>query len=366
MDTTQSPIDAIARLGAAPPKVLITDFRMPEIDGVQVLREARRLAPDTVRILLTSHADRENVIEAINEGKIYRFMSKPWDNDELAALVQEAIAAHELSRAAHLNLQIGRDVEEIGALQRDMLPGNKPHLVSGETAMAYHAAEHVSGDYADVFALNNDRTALILGDVCGHGIGAALFVFTARALLRSALTDGVDLDVAMARTNRFLCQDMAEGRFMTLFAGIFDPHAGALLYANAGQAFPFVLRGDDVTELERTALPFGLLENADYGSLKEIEFDHHSTIFACSDGLLEARNANGDYFGAPLLAKTLADAEDKAPDTLLGEVRKALTEFRGAIDDDLSMLAYRPKPNQPKQTNPNTTKCGTGFGVAQP
>ena len=342
IETTTDPIDGVARLATAPPKVLITDFRMPGMNGVEVLREARTLAPDTIRILLTSHADREHIIEAINDGKIYRFVAKPWDDDSLAALVEEAMGAHDHARAARRNQHIGRDVARIGALQRDMLPGHVPHGVAGETAMLFQPAEHVSGDYVDVIPLTHGRTALILGDVCGHGIGAALFVFTARALLRSALIDGVALGDAVERTNRFLCRDMAEGRFMTLFAAIHDPYAGCLEYVNAGQAYPQIFRAGEWTELERTALPLGLTEDADYRRVAFIEFDSETTMFACSDGLLEARNEDGDCFGSERLRGALESRDDPAPQAMLDRVRASLLEFRGAVDDDLTILAFRP------------------------
>ncbi|MDH3593096.1 MAG: fused response regulator/phosphatase, partial [Planctomycetota bacterium] len=298
--TVSDPYEAVALLAAAPPKVLITDFRMPGLDGLAVLQEARRVAPETVRVLLTAQADREHVIDAINLGKIFRFVAKPWNDDELASIVREGLAAFAATRVTHANHRLRADVARLGEIQRAMLPGVRPSALRGEVACTFHPAEHISGDYVDAFPVGRNRTALLLGDVCGHGIGVALFVFTARALLRSSLADGIPLDTTLTRVNRFLCRDMGEGRFMTLFAGIHDAQTGILQYANAGQAFPFVVRHEGVEELGRTALPLGLTEDADYTACREVPFDE-ATLFAFSDGLVEARDADGELFGEEAL-----------------------------------------------------------------
>ena len=114
--------EAVRMIPDVGPDVVLLDMRMPGMNGVEVLREARTLAPDTVRILLTSHADREHIIEAINDGKIYRFVAKPWDDDSLAALVEEAMGAHDHARAARRNQHIGRDVARIRSLFGERTP----------------------------------------------------------------------------------------------------------------------------------------------------------------------------------------------------------------------------------------------------
>ena len=95
VETTEDPRQAVTILGERPPKVLLTDYQMPELTGLDVLRAARSAAPDTIRVLLTGHADRAAIIDAINVGRIFRYVAKPWNNESLLAVIREALEAHQ-------------------------------------------------------------------------------------------------------------------------------------------------------------------------------------------------------------------------------------------------------------------------------
>ena len=353
VETTLDPHEAIAILGERPPKVLVTDFRMPEMDGVEVLRRAKELAPDTVRILLTGQADKENIIEAINAGRLFRYIAKPWDNESFARVVDEAIALYDANQKRRAELHEANDerqnlraaVDSVGDIQRSLLPTDNLEVVGAEAACSLTFCEHATGDYVDAVRLKGGRTALIVGDVCGHGLGASLFVFTARALLRSGLIDGHSLADVVARTNRFLCADMAGGRFLTLFVGIHDPARETLQYLSAGHN-PVLLFGDEgeVRELARTAIPLGIVEEADFTEVNTVPLRADETLFAYTDGVVEARHGELGLFGEERLIDTVVQARGKRPAGLLRSIREALDEFvgPGAPQDDMSLLAYRP------------------------
>lgn len=350
VESTTDPYAALEVLAKRPPRVLVTDFRMPELDGVEVLKESRRLAPDTVRILLTGQADKENIIEAINAGKIFRYVAKPWDNEAFAALIVEAIEDHESHghrRAAEVERHTLKEaVASVGDLQRSILP-EALRVVDADAACSYSFCEHATGDYVDAFALPDGRTALLAGDVCGHGLGAALFVFTARALLRSGLTDGKDLADVVERTNRFLCRDMEDGRFLTLFAAVHDPARESLAYVNAGHASPLLVGEDEVRELPRTALPLGIADGALFDNVQEIPLRPDETLFAYTDGLTEARNPDRELFGVPRLVEVLEHARHLAPCDLLTRIRNVVLAWADGVEveDDVALLALRPHPS---------------------
>ena len=135
---------------------------------------------------MTGQADRKNIIEAINDGGIFRFVAKPWHNEALCALVREALQAHEFAREGS---SLRGQVELVGEIQREILPRTLD-TAEAQTACWATPCEFASGDYVDTLALPGRRTAILVGDVSGHGLGAAIFVFTARALLRSGLQEG--------------------------------------------------------------------------------------------------------------------------------------------------------------------------------
>jgi serine phosphatase RsbU (regulator of sigma subunit) len=347
IEATEDPRRAVEILGARPPRVLVTDYHMPEMDGVAVLRAARRLAPDTVRILLTAGADSRQIIDAINVGRIFRFVAKPWNDDAFAALMREAIEAHDQERL-HSSAEEERHslrmmLRRVRKLQVELSPPRHSVLENGEVACASTACAHATGDYVDVVPLDRDRTALIVGDVAGHGVEAALFVFEARALVRWGLEEGDGLPAVVARANRTLCRDMSGGRFLTLFAAVHDAASGQLEYVNAGHMPAFVAGADGVRELEKTGLPLGLMEDARH-EVRRVSFGPGELLFAYTDGLTEARDAGDEFFGVEGVKATLTGGPLR-PSEQLRAVTDALLAFAGedATRDDLTLLAYRPR-----------------------
>ena len=353
-ETTSDPREALAVLNERPPQVLITDFRMPQIDGVQVLREARRVAPDTVRILLTARAEQANIIAAINEGRIFRFVAKPWDNDHLADVVREALEAHALFTrspgqaldAENDRQQLRAAVERVGELHQSFCPAGAVRMDTGEAACFAAPYEHASGDYVDVVSLARGRTAVLIGDVAGHGLEAALLGFAARSLLRSGLLEGGDLSSVVEQTNRSLCRDQRGGRFMTLFAGIHDTEQSTLSYVNAGHLSPLLFGAGGMRKLSSTGLPLGLTMDSAYEPPGPVSFLAGDLLFAFTDGLTEARNEAKEFFGDSRVGRQVEATLDLAPADQIAAIRAALKGFaaNARAQDDLSLLAYRALP----------------------
>jgi sigma-B regulation protein RsbU (phosphoserine phosphatase) len=217
-------------------------------------------------------------------------------------------------------------------------------LETGEAACASAPCEHATGDYVDVLPIGRERTALLVGDVSGHGVEAAFFVFTARAMVRWGLGEGGALENVVARMNRLLCRDMSSGKFLTLFAAVHDADAGTLEYVNAGHVSPFVAGPGGVRELERGGLPLGLVDDARHEARRE-PFGASDLLFAFTDGLTEARDGSGEFLGTERVAATLALRPAARPQEQLRAVTDALIAFAGedATRDDLTLLAYRPR-----------------------
>lgn len=338
VETAADPRHAIAILRDRPPRVLLTDYQMPELSGLDVLREARRTAPETVRVLLTGHADRAAIIDAINVGRIFRYVAKPWSNADLTAVVREALEAHQAQRDRR---SLRQTLEMASGIQRTLLPAG---TATGVSAVSLTPCEYASGDYVDLLDLPNGRAALFMGDVCGHGMGAALFVTAARALLRSGLAEGGDLVEVVERTNRCLCRDMQDGRFLTLFTAIHDPVQETLEYINAGHAAPFVLADGDVLDLPSTGLPLGLVEGTNYARRPIVPFRSGQMVVAYTDGVTEARNAGNEFFGHERLMDLLRGREGAVPADLLTRIEETVQSFAGGrpVKDDIALLAFRP------------------------
>jgi len=351
VESTTDPREAVLRLQCRKYKVVVTDYQMPHMDGVALLREARKCAPDTVRVMLTARAEVSAAADAINTGQVFRFVSKPWQEGELAAAVRDAIAFHderesrrvERTRAETERKALGAAVVHASEIQRALLPQGRIVVHGGRAACAILPCEHATGDYVDTVALGGGRTAVLAGDVSGHGLGAALFVLTARALLRSGLQAGLELAPLLERTNAFLCRDMGGERFLTLFAAVYDGATGALTYLNGGHVPPLVCGPAGLRELPRTSLPLGVLDAARYDAARRERLAPGETLVAYTDGVLEARDAAGEFFGARRLAAHLQGRADDDPEALLGSLAEAVAAYARphGLEDDVALLALR-------------------------
>jgi DNA-binding NtrC family response regulator len=120
--TSTSPVEALERLGEAPPDVVVADYLMPVMDGIQFLSEVKERFPTATRILLTGYADKENAIRAINEVGIYRYMEKPWDNEQIRLAIQNGVERSRLIQDLQRHVtRLEEANEEVAELRERML-----------------------------------------------------------------------------------------------------------------------------------------------------------------------------------------------------------------------------------------------------
>jgi sigma-B regulation protein RsbU (phosphoserine phosphatase) len=234
-------------------------------------------------------------------------------------------------------LQLARRV------QSDLQP--KPNSISRlvEFAALAIAADHVGGDFYDVFELDSGKLAIVLGDVSGKGISAALLVSVLQGAIRSSTASQHDL--ACERINRMLCERTASERFATLFWGVFDPQSNTLRYVNAGHAAPMLVRKDRnrVDRLAEGGPILGCLPQARYLA-GEVEVNDGDTLILYTDGVSEAANERAEQFGEERVMQTLASTIDVTPASLCEQLNEEVTAFAGAersAEDDRTLLVVR-------------------------
>jgi serine phosphatase RsbU (regulator of sigma subunit) len=197
------------------------------------------------------------------------------------------------------------------ALDRRLAParGNgAPRARSRQRRM--EPARDVGGDLYDCFMLDADRVFFLVGDVCGKGIPASLFMATSKTLCKSvALRAGMDLGAVMRQANLEISRDNSEMLFVTVFAGILDLRTGALWYASAGHERPFLTApGQAPASLEAEGgPPLGIDDMADY-PVAHRSLAPGQYLCVCTDGVSEATNAAGDFFGKDRMVQALAAA----------------------------------------------------------
>src|SRR5215470_8596460 len=266
------------------------------------------------------------------------------DRQILDALAADAASILDNARLVERERERQRLEQEIGIardIQQALLPKNfrdYPHLsVSGINLPCLS----VGGDYFDVFPLDEKRTAFLLADVSGKGLGAALLTTMLQGAL-SGMTLGTDPARVFNHVNRFLCDHAEVGRYATMFFGILDD-AGRLEFINAGHPSPILIRKDTVEEaFTEGSFPVGLVPEAEFCTAT-LQLEPNDTLVLYSDGVTEAMDPDEQLYGVGRLRGVLAGKNEMPLDEIQKTVLESVENFaRGERQaDDLTMLLVR-------------------------
>jgi sigma-B regulation protein RsbU (phosphoserine phosphatase) len=286
------------------------------------------------------------------------------DHKILDALAMEAASILDNARLVERERQRERMEQELSIardIQQALLPGgfrDFPHLaVTGINSPCLA----VGGDYFDVFPLSDDRTAFLIADVSGKGLGAALLTTMLQGAL-TGMTIGVDPARIFRLINRFLCEHSEVGRYATMFFGILDVN-GRVDFINAGHPPPLLLRRGVVLEpFLDGSFPVGLIPEADFVTAC-VQLEPNDTLILFSDGVTEAMDPDEQMFGVSRLRGILAGQQDPPMDHLQKAIFESVRKFtRGASQgDDITVLLVRYRglvqtaSGQPEHSQKETT-----------
>jgi phosphoserine phosphatase RsbU/P len=239
--------------------------------------------------------------------------------------------------------RLRRELELSRRIQMEMLPRGALRLGAVEIKGVSIPAREVGGDFFNYFALEDGRLALLVGDVSGKGVSAALLMANVQATLRARLTHDTNLARLAADLDREIDGTTPGPVYLTLFVGVLDATREELRYVNAGHNPPFVLHAAGGMEtMAATGLPIALYPSQPYA---EASAPVHpgDLIFFYTDGLVETENARGEMFGIERLQALLSEQQPGGIEAILERVESAIREFRGTTEpfDDATLMALR-------------------------
>ena len=239
-------------------------------------------------------------------------------------------------------LEIAREV------QATLFPKQLPHPRGMAIFGGCEPARTVSGDYYDFIVEDEARLHIVIGDISGKGISAALLMANLQAAMRSqllavrsALPSDIEKSLAavMTQLNQLIYLNSPPEKYATLFAGRYDAESRRFSYSNAGHLAPILINGNDVTRLEATGTVLGLLPDQAYEA-RTVELRPGTLLAVFTDGVTEAVNSADEEFGENRLIETLQEYKSYAPDAIYRQVVARVRQWQGSLKqhDDITLI----------------------------
>ncbi len=252
-----------------------------------------------------------------------------------ARLIQHYLLKQEMERA----MKIARDI------QQGLLPDAPPNISGFDIAGFSAPADETGGDTYDFLALPDQQWLMVVADASGHGIGPALVIAETRAMLRAISIGGCELGTVLQAVNGLLASDLTDGRFVTCFTGILDPDKALMTYAAAGHG-PLLFyerKKDQFAQVPATALPLGIMEDADFSSIVTHQFQAGDFAAVTTDGFYEAANPEGEMFGIERVIENLRSNRDLPAADMIRNLHETVTNFSAGQPqaDDLTIIILR-------------------------
>jgi sigma-B regulation protein RsbU (phosphoserine phosphatase) len=272
---------------------------------------------------------------------------QPEDVDFLAAIAQHVgvgLANLRLFQEHLRSQRVYAELEQARLIQRQLLPAAPLRLGRVMVEGYNEASSAVSGDYFDYFDLEDGRVGIIIADVTGHGLPAALVMANLQSAIRVALSADIALPELATRVNKLICRNTASHVFITAILGTIDTQTGLIEYVGAGHPCPLLLGEGEIRNPEdRNSLPLGINPNESYEVTRIDPGDRLAAVLFYTDGLIEATGHDGRILGLEPITMALASLSEFLPTTIIRTARGLVREHLGGLAnmDDMTLLAVQ-------------------------
>jgi phosphoserine phosphatase RsbU/P len=350
--------DGLEKANKLRPSLIICDWNMPKMDGLEVCREIKRIPElsNSYFILLTARDDVDDIVKGLENGAD-DFLSKPPNMSELKARVRAGLRLHQAYQDLQDQKQIlEKELSKAAEYVQSLIPAP---LTSQKitTEACFLPSTQLGGDCFDYFWLDNDHFAMYLLDVSGHGVGSALLSVSILNVLRTrSLRDNPDSqttvnfhfpDLVLSALNEYFQMSEHQDMYFTIWYGVFECSTRQLTYASGGHPpavlFSNILDSVKVQSLHTPGLPIGMMSGAEYETAK-YEVPIGSRLYLFSDGAYEIPQPDQSIWGMEALVQELfASFKSNSGSSLSGipnvisQIQKNIIPGQG-FEDDISLL----------------------------
>ena len=361
---------ALGIIKGRPVDLVISDWMMPGMSGVEFCKEYRKLRAGDPGyfILLTAQTDRQALADGL-DGGADDFLSKPFHATELRARINAGVRvltaqrdlrtknqllSETLEELQELYTSIDRDLREARSFQEALVPDRQQRIPGGDISFLFRPSGHVGGDLVGFFGASNERYGVFSVDVAGHGVASALMTARISGLLSATspernlglttTNDGrleiLPPDVVCRRLNELILNDVETDNYFTMVFADVDLSDGRVLMAQAGHPSPVLQRADGSVEyISSFGMPIGLIEDAEYSAF-EIFLAPGDRLLLYSDGFTECPIGPDRQLEEDGLEELLLSLSNKKTTDLLDALVNGLSARSGLREfpDDLSAV----------------------------
>jgi len=252
----------------------------------------------------------------------------------------------ELRRTTAEKERVEKELEIARGIQQSFLPEASPVIPGVELAALNLPAKEVGGDFYDFIPVGSSKWGLVIADVSGKGVPAALFMALSRTLVRVNVNDAVTASEAICRSNDLIAENDRSNMFVTLFYGVLDPVKMTLTYVSAGHNPPFIIRkgATDIIMLKAAGIALGIVPDIELEE-KEIALDSGDVVVLYTDGVTEAVNDREEEFGQDRLKTIAEQARNLSASEIMQRIKDSVLEFsRGQPQfDDITLMVLKVK-----------------------
>lgn len=351
--------EALDKVLSESPDLILLDIMMPILDGFEVLTRLKEdpHTRDIPVIIISASNDLKSVIKGIELGAD-DYLPKPFEATLLNARISSSLEKKRFHDLQNLYTQsLERELEIGSEIQRGFLPSELPQVKGWEIGVFFRSAREVAGDFYDTFLLPDGNLACVIGDVCGKGVGAALFMTLFRSLIRASATSehlvnfnnqhqlkpAELLQHIVSFTNHYVAETHADASmFATVFIGIIDVDTGTLYYLNCGNDPALLIRqGTVIANMPPSGPAIGVILEPKF-RVEEIIMQENDLLVAFTDGIPDTLNIKNEPFGTDRLIKLL-HGNNATLNSMLENIEAQISLHIGKAEqfDDISLLVVK-------------------------
>jgi sigma-B regulation protein RsbU (phosphoserine phosphatase) len=331
--------------------LILTDINMPVMDGLTLLSKINELNNKLLKsVIVSAYGDMENIRTAMNRGA-YDFITKPIDLKDLEITIEKSLKEIELYKLAMVShnklVALQQELDIANVIQTSILPRTFPAFPDRKEFDIFAKmipAKEVGGDLYDFFMIDKYRLGIVIGDVSGKGIAAALLMAVCKTLLKATANKGMPADNILSEVNNIIVDESPSNMFVTVFYGVLDTRSGAFEYSNGGHNSPYLLSKDgSIKQIpEVGGLIIGAMRNSEYQS-NVIILQPGESVFFYTDGVTEAFNKEKEEYKEARLEKVLEGKHSLSTTDLVTQVFEDVQTFTNGFEqsDDITCLALK-------------------------